>query len=52
MYLILKSNLKSVVRKNIMIKGMFADWNYYLWKLENNASANIETMMVDLSMHA
>lgn len=28
---------------------MFAAWNYYLWKLENDASANIETM-VDLSI--
>lgn len=23
---------------------MFAAWNYYLWKLKNNASANIETI--------
>lgn len=51
MYLIFKSNLKFVVRKNIMIKGMFVDWNYYFWKLENNVFVNIEIMMVDLSMY-
>lgn len=42
--LILKSN--SVVRENIcLVQGMFVVWNYYLWKLKNNASANIETIV-------